>query len=499
MRTTRQWAVALLLAGLAARPAAAQLVEVDVGDELRTVRQTMATTQMRTALDYIEGLQAQPAEILQEWIGLCNAYGPSGDEIYRSNHIKKLFQIYGLENVHIDAQLNVIGIRPGTGGGPKVVLTAHHDAVAIWDKDQPIEGFIADDRVWCPSAGDDLMGVVQMIGALQAMNAANIQTKGDVWFVTYTGEETTLRGAQQFARANYPHNIDWRKGDVIIELHGAGGDGVSTGSQPMINHAQLVVFTPFERQIASEPGADRRWRPHAVDALAQMIVRIRAEVSDQRRDCQRCENMGEAADFYMNMAMVEGMPIRNTPGSEATVDFDLRAPTTERLRQAHQQIMRIADEVCRGFDGCRYTFEVNSILGREDEIPGWDKLNNPGARFAAAAGAALYGGTPTIDPTRGSGDAQGSYMWGMPAMSFRGNVVDYGGGRFERTNRYAQYGGLESRVRRRTSGHHITQSQAIPTLWAPMKHALVFAVSYAGLSTAAAPAAGATAGGRTQQ
>jgi acetylornithine deacetylase/succinyl-diaminopimelate desuccinylase-like protein len=471
-----------LIATAVAPRAHGQHVAVDVADELRVVRAAMATPELTAALAYIGEKQLAPHDILQEWIGLCNAYGPSGDEVYRSRHIKKLFQIYGLERVHIDDQWNVIGIREGVGNGPKVVLAAHHDVVAMWPKDQPIEAFIADERVWCPGAGDALIGVVQILGVLRAMNAAGLQTDGDVWFVTFTGEETTVRGGQQFARANYPHNIDWRRGDVIAHLHGGAGDGVSTGSRPIIHDAQLYVFTPFERQIAGEPGADRRWRPHAVDALARMIIRIRAEVADSRPDCQRCDDMGEAADFYMNMAMIEAMPIRNTPGSEANIQFDRRASTSARVRQAHQQIMTIAEEVCQEIEGCRYHFAVNQVIGREDEIPGWDKVNNAGARMAAAAGQALYGGTPTIDPTRGCGDCQGTYMFGMPSMSFRGNVVDYAPGKWERTNRFGQYGGLESRERVRTSGHHITQSQAIPTLWSPMKHALVFAAAYAGIA-----------------
>ena len=67
-------------------------------------------------------------------------------------------------------------------------------------------------------------------------------------------------------------------------------------------------------------------------------------------------------------------------------------------------------------------------------------------------------------------------------MSLRGDVVDYGKGKFERTSKYAQYGGLESAVRLRTSGHHATQSQQIVTLWAAAKHGLLFAATYAGVA-----------------
>jgi len=67
-------------------------------------------------------------------------------------------------------------------------------------------------------------------------------------------------------------------------------------------------------------------------------------------------------------------------------------------------------------------------------------------------------------------------------MSFRGDIVDYGKGKFERSSKYSQYGGLESPVRMRTSGHHATQSQQIVTLWAAAKHGLLFTATYAGVA-----------------
>jgi len=222
---------ALLLASPATSLAQQKIPPLpDISREVAEAKAVLASPVMQRAMAHIGKRQQDPKETIDMWIGLCNAAGPSGDEIYRSNHVKKLFQIYGLENVHIDGALNVVGIRRGTGGGPAVVLNAHQDQVAVWSKDQPIEAFVADGRIWCPAAGDDLIGIVQMLTILEAMNASGMQTKGDVWFVAFTGEETDFRGARHFARSNYPHHIDWKKGDVIMQFHGGAGDGATVAT-----------------------------------------------------------------------------------------------------------------------------------------------------------------------------------------------------------------------------------------------------------------------------
>ena len=163
-----------------------QGVEVEVREELQTAQQVLATDQLKQALQYTD--QSRD-ETIQEFLRVCNANGPAGDEIYRARHLHRLFRIYGLENAHIDDQKNVIGIRRGTGEGPAVVLNAHMDVVAQWPKEQPIQAFVADGRIWCPGASDDLIGVVQLLTILRAMNAADIRTKGDVWFVMFAYEE----------------------------------------------------------------------------------------------------------------------------------------------------------------------------------------------------------------------------------------------------------------------------------------------------------------------
>lgn len=481
----------LFLFALLPATAGAQVVRPDVSREAELLRGILGSAPGKEAMGYIERAQQQPADLIQEWLSLCNAYGPESDEIYRSRLLYKLFRIYGLEKVHIDDEWNVIGIRAGAGGGPTVVLNAHHDAVNLWPKAQPIEAFVADGRVWCPAASDDLVGVMQMLTVLRALNAANIQTRGDVWFVGFTGEERGSRGAHHFVKEHYPHLLDWRKGDILMQFHGGGGEGVSSGSDPIYNEAQLRIFTPFERNDPQLPrGVDRRWLPHAVDALAQVIVRVRKEVWDPRTAQIGFREAGQTARppvLFLNMAKISALPIMNAPASEAMVTFDLRSKSGERVQQAHVDIQRIAAEVCATFPKelrCRYHYQVVRRSGVPEGIPGFDRGNNPAARMAAAAGLVLYGAhgaEPVIDPTQGCGDCIAAYMNGMPAMSFRGRVIDYGGGRVDMGSG-TQVGILDSETRRRTTGHDVTQSAEIASLWAAAKHGLLFTLGYAGFA-----------------
>ena len=451
----------------------------DLTEELRVARQTLSSPQVQRAFEYVEGSES---ETVQEWLSLCNAYGPSGEEIRRSRLLFKLFRIYGLENVHIDDALNVIGVRPGVGEGPTVVLNAHHDNVSLWPADQPVEAFVADGRVWCPAAGDDLMGITQMLTVLRALNAANIETRGDLWFVALTGEEAPIgpvhadasRGSEQLVRANVPHNLDWRRGDILVQFHGRGGEGVNTGSTPVRNRTQLRVFVSFERD---------RWAPHAVDALGRIIGRIGPEVRDPRSTRVAFERTTEEPlppdVLFMNMGMIWANEIISRPASEAWIRFDMRADREVRLLQAHEAIRRIAEEELAAMgDEFSYVYEINSKNGIEGGIEGWDMVDNPPARMAAAAAQALYGTTPVINASTGCGDCVRAYLTGMPAFSFTGNVTDFGGGRFE----VGRGSALESAVRRRTVSHDVTESAEIVRLWSGIKQGLLFAVAYVGMA-----------------
>ena len=461
---------------LSAVSASAQLP--DLQHEIAEARSVLASETMTGAFEY---LRTARAETVREWLSLCEAYGPSGGEGPRSQLLYRLFRIYGLERVRIDDELNVIGERPGTGNGPTVVLNAHHDNVPLMPEGQPISAFEADGRVWCPAAGDDLMGVTQMLTVLRAMNAAGTRTAGDVWFVAVSGEEAPTGpshpdaspGMELFVRSNYPTSLDWARGDILVQFHGQGGEGVATGSIPVRNRSQLRLFTDFDRD---------RWGPHAVDALARTIVRIGSEVRDPRStdlEFEVAPGSRPSGDvLFMNMGMIHASEIIGRPASEAWVRFDMRADSEARLEEAHAAIRRIAAEVAAEMgESFSFVYDINSRNGREAPISGWSQVDNAPARMAAAAAHALYGVTPVIDSTSGCGDCVRAYRGGMPAFSFRGSVVDYNDGRHEVRRTPV----TTSATRLASASHDVTESAEIVRLWAGVKHALLFAVAYAGL------------------
>lgn len=475
-------AVLVVFAGTGGASAGQAQEQPDLSREVAVAARVLASEPMRAALDYVDRSRD---ETVGEWLRLCNTNGPSGAELYRSREIYRAFRIYGLERVHIDDVGNVIGVRPGVGDGPTVVLNAHHDNVALWPQDQPQNAFVADDRVWCPGAGDDLIGVTQLLTILRAMNAGGVETQGDVWFTSYVGEEgpsgpqhpDASRGARHFVIANVPHNIDWRRGDIIVQLHGGGGEGVSTGSSPARHRSQLRVFVPLDRS---------RWGPHAIDALGMLIDRLRA-LRDPRvsnaGSSEQHPGLGESDDLlYFNMPMVSASEIINAPAREVWIRFDLRSPTVARLWRAHEDIQAIARDVLAELgEGFSFSYEINSRngLGVDQDDPryaDWDKVDNAPARMVAATAKALYGVEPEINPHSGCGDCVRGYREGMPTFSFQGNVADHLDGSFD-------IGGpqpLKSEVRRKTSGHDVTESAPIERLWAGIKHGLLFAITYTG-------------------
>src|SRR5262249_28055624 len=120
---------------------------------------------------------------------------PPFKEKARADYYLKRFHDVGFIDASIDAEGNVIALRAGSTGKPKLVISAHLDTVFP-------DGTEKDGVARAPGIGDDARGLAVRLCVLQALNANEIKTVGDVMFVGTVGEEElgNLRGVRALFR-----------------------------------------------------------------------------------------------------------------------------------------------------------------------------------------------------------------------------------------------------------------------------------------------------------
>ena len=104
----------------------------DLERELEVARSVMDSLPLRAAFDYLERAED---ETVQEWLSLCHAFAPSGREMPRSRLIYRLFQIYGLDKVHIDDAGNAIVGHHDRLGGPNASWNSVHSTRSCSQED----------------------------------------------------------------------------------------------------------------------------------------------------------------------------------------------------------------------------------------------------------------------------------------------------------------------------------------------------------------------------
>ena len=70
-------------------------------------------------------------------------------------------QALGLTNAAIDAEGNVVGVRKGTGNGPKLVISAHLDTVFPSGTDLKVKE--CDGKLYAPGISDNTRGLAVLL------------------------------------------------------------------------------------------------------------------------------------------------------------------------------------------------------------------------------------------------------------------------------------------------------------------------------------------------
>src|SRR5260370_21044910 len=124
--------------------------------------------------------QKNEPHCIEEQIRVCEIPAPPFKEDARGKEFERIFNQLGLKDVRIDKAGNVIGVRPGASARPNLLFQAHLDTVFPEGTDVTVkrEG----DLLKAPGIGDDCRGLAMVMGVIQAMNEAKVQTPGTITF-----------------------------------------------------------------------------------------------------------------------------------------------------------------------------------------------------------------------------------------------------------------------------------------------------------------------------
>ncbi|MEH3085309.1 MAG: M20/M25/M40 family metallo-hydrolase [Xylophilus ampelinus] len=375
--------------GLTALAAQAQTFVAPVPDAAvqQSVQAVQAAAPVRLVLD---DLRADHDRAIAELRTLVQIPAPPFKEQKRAEYFVQRLRALGIADAYIDAEGNAVGIRKGSGGGPKLVVSAHLDTVFPEGTDLTVRE--RDGRLHAPGISDDTRGLTVLLSWLKALNERKLRTVGDLVFVGNVGEEElgNLRGM----KALFRDHLDI---DGMVGLEPGTGETVLT--QGTGSHRYEVAFTG--------PGG------HSFGAFGQVPSAIHA----MGRAIAHIGDVRTPADpkTTFTVGKVGGGTSVNTIAGDASMAIDIRSNALPQLLQAEKEIMAaiergVAEENQRWGAPARITYAAKLIGDR----PAGTTPSDSAIVQTAVASVALAGQKPAL--RGGSTDANVPMSLGIPAV-----------------------------------------------------------------------------------
>jgi tripeptide aminopeptidase len=336
-------------------------------------------------------LEADDAKTLNDQKTMTVIPAPPFKEQKRAEYYRARLQDLGLQDVRIDPEGNAIGVRRGSGNGPKLIVSAHLDTVFPEGTDVTIKE--KDGRLYAPGISDNTRGLAELLSMIRALNAASIKTVGDIWFVGTVGEEELgdLRGVKVSFRDN-------KDIDGFIALESPTG-GVHSLGRVMVGSRRFRVT--FKGPGGHSFGAFGL--PSAIHALGRAVAKI--------SDVQTPKN----PKTTFTVGIIEGGISTNSIAGEAAMQIDMRSSDREALQKLEAEVMAhirqaVAEENKR-WDATSISVDIK-LVG--DRPAGTVPFDSPAIQAAALAIQAV--GLPKIVYTEVSNDANLAVSLGIPAV-----------------------------------------------------------------------------------
>ncbi len=261
---------------------------------------------------------------------ICAIPAPTFHEAERARFMAEQFRQRGLA-VEVDDLHNVVARRPGEARAPALLLAAHLDTV--FPPDTPIAIEQGEGWLQGPGIGDNSLGLAALLTLADLLQAAGVQTPGDLLLAANVGEEGlgNLRGIRALVD-RYGRELG---AVVAVEGHNLG----------RVTH--IAVGSRRLRLTVTGPGG-HSWgafgQPSAIHVLASIIAEL-----------TRLPVPEEPKTTY-NVGLIEGGVSVNTIAPKASAVIDLRSVDPAELARLSQSLAGIIER--HRVEGVEITEEV---------------------------------------------------------------------------------------------------------------------------------------------
>ena len=269
--------------------------------------------------DLLEAVKADHEHSIEDLRMLTEIEAPPFKEQKRAEAFLARLKALGLGDAKIDAEGNVIGVRKGTGNGPRLLISAHLDTVFPAGTDVKVKE--RDGKLYAPGISDDTRGLSVLLSWLKVLNDNKIQTVGDLIFVGNVGEEElgNLRGMKAIFRDHL---------DI---------DGM-VGLEPAADGNVLVLGTASHRYEVTFKGPGG----HSYAAFGQVpsaihgMGRAIAKIADLKTP--------SFPKTTFTVGLVSGGTSVNTIAPDARMAVDIRSDDMAALLDTEKKVLAAIDE-----------------------------------------------------------------------------------------------------------------------------------------------------------
>jgi tripeptide aminopeptidase len=312
-----------------------------------------AAPQIRRILDSVAfkaaaaTLVAEHDRTVADIITLTETASPPFKERTRAEKWFAMAKAHGLQDLEIDDEGNVTGLRRGIGNGQMICIAAHLDTVFPEGTDVTVrrEGT----KLFAPGVGDDTRSLAVLLAWLRALDAAAIETRADILFVADVGEEGPgdLRGVRHlFQKGRYKDRIA-----SFITVDSPDMDRIVTGG--VGSKRYRITFTG--------PGG------HSYGAFG--VVSPMFAMADAIGRLGRLDLPTSPKTTYSASVTGGGTSINAIPNAVWT-EFDLRSESAPHLATLEQSFFAMLDAAVDAENAARSTkngavaYQVQSIGDR---------------------------------------------------------------------------------------------------------------------------------------